>query len=72
MARILIVDDAQIMRNILRAMLETQGHEVVANAENGVEALQMYSELKPDLVTMDIQMDGNDFFEGTSAKLCIP
>jgi two-component system chemotaxis response regulator CheY len=60
MARILIVDDALIMRNILRGMLETQGHEIVATAKNGAEALQLFSKLKPDLVTMDILMEGGD------------
>ncbi len=54
MARILIVDDAQIMRNLLRYMLEKAGHEVVAEAGDGVEALKLYGELSPELVTMDI------------------
>ena len=58
MARILIVDDAQIMRNILCVMLENAGHEIVGNATNGMEALKMYGELIPDLVTMDILMAG--------------
>ena len=60
MAKILIVDDVLIMRNILRVMLEKVGHEIVGSATNGVESLQMYRELKPDLVTMDIQMEGGD------------
>jgi len=60
MARILIVDDARVMRMVLRAMLEKAGHEVVGEATDGVEAVQMYGELNPDLVTMDIQMkNGN-------------
>ena len=60
MAKILIVDDVLIMRNILRVMLENVGHEIVGNAENGLEALTMYGQLKPDLVTLDIQMEGGD------------
>lgn len=60
MAKILIVDDSRTMRNILKGMLEQQGHEIVGNAVSGVEALKMYAELKPDLVTMDIQMADGD------------
>ena len=60
MSRILIVDDALIMRSILSAMLEKAGHEVAGNATNAEEALKMYKELKPDLVTMDILMEGTD------------
>lgn len=60
MANILIVDDALIMQNILAMMLEKAGHKVVGKAVNGLQALEMYSTLKPDLVTMDIQMEGGD------------
>ena len=60
MARILIVDDARIMRNILSFMLEKAGHEVVGEASDGAQALKLYGELRPDLVTMDIQMEGGD------------
>lgn len=59
--RILIVDDALIMRLMLKKTLATYGYEVVGEAANGKEAVQMYKKLKPDLVTMDIvmpEMDG--------------
>ena len=58
MARILIVDDAKIMRKILCVMLENAGHEIVGNATNGMEALKIYAELNPDVVTLDILMAG--------------
>lgn len=64
MAKILIVDDCEVMRGILRRMLESGGYEVVAEASNGKEALEMYGECSPDLVTMDIQMLGVDGLEG--------
>ena len=60
MARILVVDDAQIMCKILQAMLEKAGHEVVGIAYSGREALDMYRRIRPDLVTLDIQMPGGD------------
>lgn len=55
-ARILIVDDASIMRRILKNILVTNGYDVVGEASNGEEALELYKKLKPDLVTMDIVM----------------
>jgi YesN/AraC family two-component response regulator len=56
MARILIVDDSIVMRKNLVTILGEAGHEVVGQATNGKQAVQMYSELRPDLVTMDISM----------------
>ncbi|HEY3423232.1 MAG TPA: response regulator [Negativicutes bacterium] len=59
--RVLIVDDAVFIRRTLKMMLEQNGYEVVGEAANGLEGVLKYSELKPDLVTMDVtmpQMDG--------------
>lgn len=56
MARILIVDDAKFMRITLTNILKKANHEIVGEAENGREAVALYRELKPDLVTMDITM----------------
>ncbi|WHX42455.1 response regulator [Mesobacillus sp. AQ2] len=56
MARILIVDDAKFMRITLTNILRKANHEIVGEAENGREAVILYRELKPDLVTMDITM----------------
>ncbi len=63
MKRLLIVDDAIFMRLSLRIILEKSGFEVVGEACNGLEAIKLYKELKPDIVTMDITMpelDGID------------
>ena len=54
--RVMVVDDALFMRNILKDIFVRHGYEVVAEAENGETALQLYHESKPDLVTMDIVM----------------
>lgn len=56
MARILIVDDAKFMRMTLSNILVKANHEVIGEAENGIQAVQLYHEFKPDLVTMDITM----------------
>ena len=56
MARVLIVDDANIIRVHLGRLMEKLGHKVVGEAQDGYGAIQQYKILKPDLVTMDITM----------------
>ncbi|MBK5242631.1 MAG: response regulator [Clostridium sp.] len=56
MARILIVDDSTVMRKNLNTIFTSNGHEVVGEAGDGIQAVLLYSKLKPDLVTMDITM----------------
>jgi len=56
MAKILIVDDSLVMRKNLSIILKNDGHEIVGEASNGRQAISMYRDLKPDLVTMDISM----------------
>ncbi len=56
MLNIMIVDDSMVIRNILETELEELGHTVVASAKCGKEAIELYEEYLPDLVTMDITM----------------
>jgi two-component system chemotaxis response regulator CheY len=56
MKRILTVDDAAFIRKSLVMIFEQHGFEIVGEAENGLEAINKYNKLKPDLVTMDITM----------------
>ncbi|MFJ8243684.1 response regulator [Peribacillus asahii] len=56
MAKILVVDDAKFMRMTLSNILKKANHQVVGEAENGQEAIDLYRDLNPDLVTMDITM----------------
>jgi len=56
MARILIVDDALFMRRMLSDILSEAGHEIVGEAANAKEATALYTQLKPDLITLDIIM----------------
>ncbi|TJX66290.1 response regulator [Soehngenia saccharolytica] len=58
--RVLVVDDAIFMRMKLKDILEKNGFEVVAEAQNGLEAVEKYKAEKPDLVTMDITMPEMD------------
>lgn len=56
MKKVLIVDDAIFMRNTLKLILEKYDYQVVGMAEDGEEAIDMFKELKPDIITMDITM----------------
>ena len=53
---VLICDDAIFMRTMVSDILTQAGYEVVGEAETGVQAVEKYKELRPDLVTMDIVM----------------
>jgi two-component system chemotaxis response regulator CheY len=71
MARVLIADDASFMRQMIREIIEPEGYEVVGEATNGIEAVEQFEELSPDLVTMDIVMpkrSGIDAVKGILAK----
>lgn len=56
MPKVLVVDDAQFMRMMLKDILTKNGFEIIGEAKNGAEALERYKELKPDIVTLDITM----------------
>jgi two-component system chemotaxis response regulator CheY len=58
--RILITDDALFMRVTLKNILTQNGWLVVGEAQNGRESVQLYKQLKPDIVTMDITMPEMD------------
>jgi two-component system chemotaxis response regulator CheY len=60
MSRVLIVDDAAFMRLMLRNIVIKMGFEVVGEADNGIDAIKQFVELKPDVITMDITMPEMD------------
>jgi two-component system chemotaxis response regulator CheY len=60
MARVLVVDDAAFMRKMVTDALVKGGHDVVGEAGNGVEAIDRYLQLRPDLTTLDITMPEKD------------
>jgi two-component system chemotaxis response regulator CheY len=57
MAKVLIVDDSPFMRASIRNILTEHGYAVAGEAGNGAEAVQMYKELKPNAVTLDLSMN---------------
>src|SRR5262244_2538857 len=62
--RVLIVDDEYLARQVVREMLTLHPEvEIVGECANGFEAVRMVSELKPDLMFLDIQMPKLDGFE---------
>lgn len=60
MAKVLISDDAAFMRMMLRNVLVEGGHEVVAEAENGLQAIEFYELHQPDVLILDITMPEMD------------
>ena len=56
MPRILVADDASFMRQMIREIVESEGFEVCGEASDGVEAIEEFKRLHPDIVTMDIVM----------------
>jgi two-component system chemotaxis response regulator CheY len=63
MARLLVVDDALIMRKMIKDVARGEGWEIAGEAGNGADAVALYQQLRPDLVTMDLVMPvlgGND------------
>jgi RNA polymerase sigma factor (sigma-70 family) len=68
MIRVLLVDDQALVRAGFRALLDAQDDiEVVAEAADGREAVQLARTLEPDIVLMDIRMPGMDGLQGTRA-----
>ncbi|AAB90207.1 response regulator [Archaeoglobus fulgidus] len=67
MPKVLIVDDTAFMRKLLRNILFSGGFDIAGEAENGKQAVEMYKQLKPDIVTMDIVMPEMNGIEALKA-----
>ena len=65
--KVMIVDDAKFMREMLKAILIKNGYEIAGEASNGLEAIEVYQECRPDLVTMDITMPEMGGIDGVKA-----
>ncbi|CAM4369467.1 chemotaxis protein CheY [Bacillus manliponensis] len=70
--KILVVDDAMFMRTMIKNLLKSSpDFEVIGEAENGIEAIQKYKELQPDIVTLDITMPEMDGLEALKEIITI-
>lgn len=52
----MVVDDTAFMREMVKGLAKECGFDVIGEAENGLQAIELYRQLKPDVVTMDITM----------------
>lgn len=67
--RVMVVDDSRVLEIMVKGLLEDSEFEVVAYCKNGEEAIAMYGDVQPDVVTMDIIMPGLDGLETARAIL---
>lgn len=67
--RLMVVDDSRITELMIRQLLEDTEFEVAAYCANGEEAIALYEEVRPDVVTMDIIMPGIDGLEAAQIIL---
>lgn len=71
MSRILIVDDHPVIRMAMKMLLEAEGHQIVGDTDNGVDAISLGQELKPDLVILDIGIPRLDGLEVISRLMVL-
>ncbi|WP_372439423.1 response regulator [Pseudomonas aeruginosa] len=71
MSRILIVDDHPVIRRAMKMLLEAEGHQIVGDTDNGVDAISLGRELKPDLVILDIGIPRLDGLEVISRLMVL-
>ena len=67
--RIMVVDDSRLVRVQLEDVLKGTDYEIVAYCRSGEDAIKQYAEVQPDLVTMDIIMQGMDGLDAAEVIL---
>jgi two-component system chemotaxis response regulator CheY len=68
MARVLIADDAAIVRMVIGEMLRRGGHEVAGEAGTGEAAVRLHAELDPDVAILDVNMPGDGITAATRIR----
>lgn len=63
MVKILVIDDSPFIYSAIKRVLEPKGFEIIGNALNGREGLELYDKCLPDIITLDITMPVMDGFE---------
>lgn len=69
--RVLVVDDSPLVRNMVKKACTGSDFEVVGEAKNGEEAVYLYQQLAPDIVTMDVTMPVKDGLQAAQEILAI-
>ncbi len=69
--RVLICDDAIFMRTMIADILTGAGYEVAGEADSGLQAVERYKALKPDVVTMDIVMPDMGGIDAVKAIMAV-
>jgi two-component system chemotaxis response regulator CheY len=69
--KVIVVDDASFMRRVFADIVKEKGHEVVGEASTGKEAIELFKELRPDLILMDIVMPDATGLEAVKDILAI-
>jgi two-component system, chemotaxis family, chemotaxis protein CheY len=69
--RVLLVDDLPFMRMLQREILKDRGYQVVGEASDGHEAVDLYRKLRPDLAILDITMPNMNGLEATKQILAL-
>ena len=67
--RIMVVDDSRLVRVQLEDVLKGTDYEIAAYCRSGEDAIKQYAEVQPDLVTMDIIMQGMDGLDAAEVIL---
>ena len=67
--RIMVVDDSRLVRGQLEDVLKGTDYEIAAYCRSGEDAIKQYAEVQPDLVTMDIIMQGMDGLDAAEVIL---
>ncbi len=63
MANVMIADDSESVRNTIRDMLEAGKHKVVSEAVDGIDTLEKFDSVKPDVLLLDVAMPRKDGIE---------
>jgi len=66
--KVMAVDDSPVTRKMIKKALEPEGFEVIGEAGNGKDAVELYRQLNPDIITMDVTMP---IMDGLEAALTI-
>jgi len=61
--KVILVDDNDITRDLMRTLLQSMGHEVAGETDNGTDAAGLFAQLRPELVLLDLIMPGKTGLE---------